>query len=80
MAERILRLRDVLQRYGKSRSTVYLEIRRGVWPQPIALGGRLSGWLESETDAMIRARVAGKSDEEIRQLVTELVSARRSVA
>lgn len=64
--ERILRLPSILERYGKSRSTLYLEIERGLFPVGIALGGRLVGWREAEVEAILAARISGKTDEEIR--------------
>lgn len=55
--ERILRLADVKDRTGLSRSTIYLNINNGGFPRPINLGGRCVGWLESEIDAWIIARI-----------------------
>ena len=80
MYDRILRLPAVITAYGKSRSTIYDEIAKGLIPQPISLGGRAIGFPESEIDALIRARIAGKTDDDIRQLVTDLVAARKAVA
>lgn len=79
MFERILRLPAVIERYGKSRSTIYDEMYRGLLPRAISLGGRAIGFPESEIDALIRARIAGKTNDEIRELVNELV-ARRTLA
>ena len=38
------------------------------------------GWLEHEINAIIAARVAGKSDDEIKVLVSELEAARKLAA
>jgi prophage regulatory protein len=54
--ERILRLEDVKERTGLSRSTIYLNVNKGTFPSPINLGARCIGWLESELDAWIAAR------------------------
>ena len=56
--ERILRLTDVKARTGLSRSTIYLNISRNLFPKHINLGGRCVGWLESEIDAWILARIS----------------------
>jgi prophage regulatory protein len=56
--ERILRLADVKARTGLSRSTIYLNISNGIFPRHISLGERCVGWLESEIDAWIVARIA----------------------
>jgi len=53
--ERILRLSDVKERTGLSRSTIYLYINDGIFPRPISLGTRCVGWLESEIDTWIAA-------------------------
>ena len=76
----IFRLPDVLQQTGYKRSTLYARIRAGEFPRPIALGLRAVGWLSSEVEAVLAARIAGKSDEEIRALVVKLESARKAAA
>ncbi|MGZ9097763.1 MAG: helix-turn-helix transcriptional regulator [Micavibrio sp.] len=42
--KRILRLRDVIEVTGLSRSTIYLYISTNRFPAPINLGGRRIGW------------------------------------
>lgn len=73
----ILRLKRLSERYGSPRSTTYRNMAKGVWPPPISLGGRAVGWLRREIDAVVAARIAGKSDDDIRALVTRLVAARK---
>ena len=43
---------------------------------PISLGLRSVGWPQYELDALASARIAGKSEDEIRALVLDLVAAR----
>ena len=43
---KILRLPDVKESTGLSRSTIYLRIAEGSFPKPVNLGGRAVGWLE----------------------------------
>ena len=58
MAKRtILRLPQVMKRTGLSRSTIYLRISEGRFPQPISLGPRTVGWIEEEIDSWIEERV-----------------------
>ena len=58
MAKRtILRLPQVMERTGLSRSTIYLRISEGCFPQPISLGPRTVGWIEEEIDSWIEERV-----------------------
>lgn len=55
---RIIRLRDVLESTGLARSTVYRYMEEGSFPQPIALGDRAVGWVESEVQEWILSRIA----------------------
>lgn len=69
---RFLRKPDVLQREGFANSTLYDNIKRGVHTRPVQLGANSSGWPEHEVDLLMAARMAGKSDDEIRELVNRL--------
>jgi prophage regulatory protein len=40
-----------------SRSSIYLNISKGTFPKPIHLGARSVGWLESDIDNWIDARI-----------------------
>ena len=55
---RIIRMADVQARTGLSRSTIYQWVADGSFPQPIRLGARAVGWIESEVDAWIREQIA----------------------
>ena len=44
MSQSILRLRQVSQMTGLSRSTIYLQISQGTFPKPVSLGARAVGW------------------------------------
>lgn len=50
---RIIRLKEVLQRTGLSRSTVYERVAVGGFPKQVRLGGHSVGWVESEVDDWI---------------------------
>lgn len=76
----MLRKGSVREKYGRSISTMYSDISKGVFVPPVALGKRCSAWPEHEVDAVLAARIAGKSDNEIRQLVNKLVAARFQAA
>ena len=56
MAECILRRPGVEARTGLFRSTIYDCMKRGEFPQPVALGARLVGWRESDIEAWLQAR------------------------
>ena len=53
-------------------------IARGLFVPPIKLGYRSVAWPEHEIDVMNAAVIAGKSEEEIREIVSQLVAARAS--
>jgi prophage regulatory protein len=44
----------------------------------VKIGARAAGWPASEVQALNAARIAGKSDDEIRELVLKLEAARTS--
>jgi prophage regulatory protein len=56
-AGRIVRLPEVLRRVGLRRSSLYRQISLGMFPRPIRLGLRASGWLEAEVDDWINERI-----------------------
>ena len=57
---RLLRLREVCRRTGKSRSEVYRRIAAGDFPQPVKVGERASAWPEHEVAAWIAGRIAAR--------------------
>jgi prophage regulatory protein len=80
MTQHILRLPAVKLTTGLSRSTLYLRIAQRVFTHPVSLGGRTVGWPAHEVAALNAARIAGKPDAEIRELVEKLEAARKAVA
>jgi prophage regulatory protein len=72
----ILRRRQVEAAIGGSRSTIYLRISQGLFPKPVHLGARAVGWPSTEIETLNAARIAGKSDDEIRRLVAKMEAAR----
>lgn len=53
----ILRLDAVKARTGLSRSYIYLLITESKFPKQVSLGARAVGWVESEIDSWIEARI-----------------------
>jgi prophage regulatory protein len=72
----ILRLPETIHRVRRSRSSIYSDVQRGVFPKPIKLGPRSIGWPEKEVDTILDARIAGESEDDIRELVILLEGAR----
>ena len=54
---KLIRLPEVLNRTGISRSLVYKLIKEDSFPKQINTSPRTSGWLESEIDEWIEERV-----------------------
>jgi prophage regulatory protein len=80
MTRTILRLPAVLRERGRSRSAHYLDIQEGLFTHPVSIGARAVGWPSDEVAALNSARIAGKTEEQIRALVVALEAARRSAA
>ena len=58
MSHNILRLPAVISKTGIARSTIYAKIAEREFPQPIRLGSRSVGWLETEIDQWLSQRIA----------------------
>ena len=52
-----LRVRQVTERTGLSRSTIYALAKSGQFPTPIKIGQRASAWLASDVDDWQKQRV-----------------------
>lgn len=50
---RLIRLPEVRQRVGLSRSEIYRRIRRNAFPSPVRLGPQSSAWDSAEIDRWI---------------------------
>jgi prophage regulatory protein len=55
---RFIRLSQVKERVGLGRSSLYAKIKLGEFPRPVHLGARAVGWIESEVESWIAARIA----------------------
>jgi len=54
---KILRLKEVTNLTGLSRSTLYDRITQGAFPESISLGGNTVGWVEHEVIDWIQDRI-----------------------
>lgn len=61
----------------RSHASIYGLIRVGLWTPPVKIGERSSGWPDDEVRAINAARIAGHTDDQIRELVT-LLHAKRA--
>lgn len=65
MSEKILRLTDVKEKTGLSRSSIYLAISKGQFPRPINLTMRAVGWLETDVHNWINRRIAESQNQKM---------------
>jgi len=65
---------------GLSRSALYAGAANGLLPKLVKVGARASAVPAREIEAVNAARIAGKSDDEIRALVSRMHAARTSIA
>ena len=54
---RLIRLPEVIDRVGLSRSTIYMFMQQGKFPKSIKLGSRAVAWNAEEIDARIQEKV-----------------------
>jgi prophage regulatory protein len=57
MAERFLSVKQVLERVGLCRTTLYERMRAGTFPQTFPLGPTRVAFRESEVDAWMQAQI-----------------------
>ena len=76
MTTSLLRLPAALSMSGLTRSTHYLRIKQGLLTPPVKLGERCAAWPLTELSQINAARIAGKTESEIRTLVTSLLQQR----
>ena len=60
---RLLRASEVVHRIGVGRSMLFQLVAKREFPQPIRITSRNVGFVESEVDGWINARIAASRDE-----------------
>lgn len=73
---KVIRKPEVLELICLSTSSLERQIKQNFLPPPFSLGCRSVGWFEHEIISVIKARAAGKSDDEVKELVLNLVKLR----
>jgi prophage regulatory protein len=56
----------------RSNASIYNLIRDGLWTKPVLIGQRSVGWPDYEVRAVCAARISGKTETQIRELVKVL--------
>jgi len=74
------RLPEAKQQFGfSSDEAFYDQIRRGLMPQGVNISTRAKAWPDFELDQVFNARVAGYTDDRLRQLVQQILAARHEM-
>lgn len=77
----ILRMPAVKAETGhRSHASIYNAVRAGLFTKAVPIGARSVGWPSDEVHAINAARIAGKSEVEIRELVNRLHAKRAGLA
>ncbi len=67
----VLRMPQVKAETGhRSHASIYNAVNAGLFTKPVPIGRRAVGWPSDEVEAINAARIAGKTDKEIRELVS----------
>tara|TARA_R110000737_G_scaffold351475_1_gene393854 strand:- start:19799 stop:20221 length:423 start_codon:yes stop_codon:yes gene_type:complete len=70
---------EVLALIRISKSQLHVLINTGLMPPSVSIGERAVAFVQHEIQLVLAARVAGRSNEEIKQLVSDLVSSRQDI-
>ena len=54
---KFLRLPQVIDRTGYRKTAIFERIQQGDFPQPVKLGPRAIGWLDTEVEEWMRVRL-----------------------
>ena len=69
----IFRMREVKIETGhRSHASIYTAIKEGLFTKSIPIGERSVGWPDYEVKAIIQARIAGQTADQIKDLVARL--------
>ena len=75
--ESLIRVKKVEDRTGLKKSMIYDLVGKGELCPPVKIGERAVAWIESEIDVINAARIAGHSNDKIRELVKTLMAKRQ---
>jgi len=60
---KFLRIREVVERTGLSRSSIYQKIKDGLFPKQVKISANASAWLESEVDSWIKSALESRGEQ-----------------
>lgn len=76
---KFIRKPEVLYMAGFGSTTLHERVTSKLMCSPIRLGGNVSAYLKHEVEAVLSARTAGFSDEQVKDLVVNLEGKREEV-
>lgn len=62
MSTKLIRIKDVMNRTGLAKSTIYKYMKLGQFPQQILLGVRSVAWVESEVETWINDNIKRRDE------------------
>lgn len=74
----LMRLPAVMAERGRGRASTYADIKAGLLTEPVKCGPGAVAWPAGEIRRLNQARIAGKTEDEIRELVRQLHAERRA--
>lgn len=73
---KLIRRNEVLDKIGRSKSSLQLDEKAGLFCPPISIGERAVAYIQTEVDTVIQARIEGQTQEQIKALIQELIKQR----
>lgn len=75
----LIRKPEALKKLGISKSTFHIRIAEGLLPPAVMISQRAKGYLLHEINSVIVSMVKGKSNQEIKALVLDLIEQRQEL-
>lgn len=73
----LIRRAKVLTLTARSKSALQLDEKNGLFCPPVSIGDRAVAYVLHEVQAIVKARIEGKTSQEIKSIVNDLVSQRQ---
>lgn len=74
----LIDLKELISFLKISRSAIYSNIQKGLWPKAIKISSRANRWFRHEVEAMVGLMAAGATEQEIRAKVQQIHEARKN--
>ncbi len=78
MSNSLVKLSSVIKATACSKSAIYESIKKETFPPAIKLSLRSVAWVQSEVEAWIKAKIAGATEDKLKELVRSLVAKRQA--